>query len=78
MNLRLSAPVCTMLSLRKKIRHTKRGYNIAHMTEDFFDYDMSYIVVLFTCLLFTTFQPWTYIPTALSAPPPSIPLLKLS
>ena len=26
----------------------------------FFDYDMSYIVALFMCLLFTTFQHWTY------------------
>ena len=26
----------------------------------FFDYDMSYIVALFMCLLFTTFHHWTY------------------
>lgn len=44
----------------------------------FFDYDMSYIVALFMCLLFTMFQHWTYFPTALSAPPPTIPLPKLS
>ena len=41
----------------------------------FFDYDMSYIVALFICLLFTTCKLRHTFPTALSAPPPPIPYI---
>ena len=41
----------------------------------FFDYDMSYIVALFICLLFPSFQHWTYFTHRALCSPSSNPFI---